>query len=371
MASKQPVRAARPFKHVRGVRGADGVVYWYHRLAKIRLPDDRASPEFAEAWAAAERSVKAGSARPRAPGTFADLVASFEASDDWRALADRTRDDYGKVRDWLLAGGAGRGFTRDLDQARAEQILDAALEAKKWRFAVFVLQYCRRLWNWSQEKAARKKRWGEGNPWRDIKAPKRPRELAGRKVNRPWKPEELSEVLARAPIGLRRAYVLGACGFDGSTMIGLKWSDYDQEAGVFAEQERTKTGVGGYTIVYGPLRPFLDDGARPSDHIVTNVPGEPFALANSLQTRSSEFLRELAAEGVVGEGLTLHGLRHTLAKAMADNGADIRAIQSALRHSTARMSLMYSEGASGKRAAIAGAGAVADWYNPKPKRVEE
>lgn len=340
----------------------DGSVHYYHRVAKIRLPDDFGSPEFAEAWAAAERSTRTAAPRGDAPGTFADLCAAFEASDDWGALAERTKADYCKVRDWLLAEGAGRGYTRELTQDRAERILDRALRETNWRFAVYVLQYCRRLWNWSQEKAARKKRWGEGNPWRDIKPPKRPRALAERETNRPWKPAEIAAALDRAPIGLRRAYVLGACGFDGGTMLGLGWADYDAERGVFADQAREKTGVGGYTIIYPPLRPFLEEGEKPSALIVTNTAGKPFANVNTLQTRSSEFLRGLAAAGIVGEGLTLHGLRHTLAKAIADAGADLRAIQAALRHSTARMSLQYSNKASGKRAAEAAAGAVEAFF---------
>lgn len=365
-------KAKKAFGNVNRVKRRDGSVYFYHRLAKVRLPDDYGSVEFAEAWASAEKAHRAGRPAGAAPGTFGELVDAFEASEDWQSLAERTRADYGKVRDWLASTGARSGFTRDLDQARAEKILQRALDATNWRFGVYVLQYCRRLWNWSQEKASRKKRWGEGNPWRDIPTPARPRALRGRKVNRPWHPEEIAAVLQRAPVGLRRAYVLGACGFDGSSMIGLKWADYDEEAGVFGnDEQRTKTGVTGYTIVYDVLRPFLEDGDRPSAFIVTNGNGEPFGVANALQTRSSEFLRGLAAtkdakgqpvEPVVGEGLTLHGLRHTLGKAIADAGGDLRAIQNALRHATPRMSIKYSDGASKRRAAEESAGRVDGFF---------
>jgi integrase len=353
---------AKAFRNVQRVRGRDGTVRLYHRVAKVRLPDDYGSPEFAEAWAAAEKSVRRASAQGYAPGTFGELVEAFEASEDWQALADRTRADYRKVRDWLYSQGAERGFTRELDQARAERILDAAVKETNWRFAVYVLQYCRRVWNWSQEKASRKKRWGDGNPWRDIPTPKKPRALAERETNRAWTPQELAAALERAPIGLRRAYVLGACGFDGGTMTGLRWTDFNEATGVFAGAERVKTGVAGYTIVYRPLRPYLEEGPRPSDFIVTNQNGAAFKTANALQTRSSEFLRGLATAGIVGEGLTLHGLRHTIGKALADTGADLRAIQSALRHSTARMSLKYSDGADKRRAAEGAADNVAEWF---------
>jgi len=235
--TKKSNRRALRFAGVQAVKRDDGRIHYYHRRARVRLPDEYGSPEFAEAWAAAERSIR--KARPgSATGSFGELVAAFEASEEWQSLAPRTRADYAKVRDWLFARGAGRAFTRDLDQAGAERILDAALQGTNWRFSVYVLQYCRRVWNWSQEKAIRKKRWGDGNPWRDIPAPKRPRAIAERDTNRPWTPRELAAVLERAPQGLRRAYVLGACGFDGGTMTALLWSDYDDAAGVFSASDR-------------------------------------------------------------------------------------------------------------------------------------
>lgn len=360
--------ANKAFPHVKAVKRNDGRFQYYHRVAKIRLPDEYGSPEFAEAWAVAERSIRSGRASRAAPGTFGDLVEAFEASEDWASLAPRTQADYRKARDYLFKLGAARGFTRELEQGRCEKILDAALEETNWRFAVYVLQYGRRVFNWSQEKAARKKRWGEGNPWRDIPTPAKPKALKRRKANRPWKAHEVIAALERAPFGLRRAYVLGACGFDGATMIGLRWADYDEKRGVFADEARTKTGVGGYTIVYGPLRAFLEEGPRPSDYIVTNLLGEPFRVANTLQTRSSEFLIGLAGETgedgepIVGEGLTLHGLRHTLGKAAADGGADIRAIQTLLRHSSENMSLYYSRQADGQRAAEAASAAISAFF---------
>lgn len=52
--AKRATRKA--FAHVRAVK-ANGSVYYYHRLAKVRLPDDIRSPAFAEAWAAAVLSL--------------------------------------------------------------------------------------------------------------------------------------------------------------------------------------------------------------------------------------------------------------------------------------------------------------------------
>lgn len=351
---------SKKFKNVKSVKRDDGRVQHYHRTARVRLPDDASSPEFAEAWASAERSVRTSAPSTAAHGSYSDLVTAFEASDDWRGLKPRTQADYAKVRDFMLLQKAGRKFTRAMRQEDAERILDTAIDTTNWRFAVYVLQYNRRLFNWSQEKASRKKRWGDGNPWRDIKAPRRPKAIAAVRRNRPWEPEELGVVLERAPLGLRRAYVLGASGFDGGTMLTLDWPHYDN--GGFANNAREKTGVAGFTIVPAPLRPFLELGPKFQGAIVTTAEGDPFATANAFQTRSSAFLRGLAAEGVVGPGLTMHGLRHTLGRAMAESGASIKAIQGALRHATERMAMKYSAGADQRRAVEEAAPGVAGWF---------
>ena len=107
MTKRSNRRAAR-FAGVQAVKRDDGRIHYYHRRARVRLPDEYGSPEFAEAWAAAERSIR--KARPgSATGSFGELVAAFEASEEWQSLAPRTRADYAKVRDWLFARGAGRG----------------------------------------------------------------------------------------------------------------------------------------------------------------------------------------------------------------------------------------------------------------------
>ena len=352
------------FKNVQSVRGRDGTLRRYHRTTRARLPDDIDSPDFAEAWAREERATRPGREVGAIAGTYGDLAGQFWQSDEFAALAARTQADYAKVRDYMLANGAENFVARDLMQEHVETILSVALDQTNRRFAEYVLQFNRRLFNWSQERAARKRRWGDGNPWRDVKLPKQKRRA--KQVNRPWEASELAEVLQRAPLGLRRAYVLGASGFDGGTMMTLDWDSYRD--GRIGDTARGKTGVTAATIVPAPLRPFLEQGERRPGPIVTNAHGEPFANVNAMQTRSSEFLRGLAADGVVGEGLTMHGLRHTLGRAMAETGAPIKAIQGALRHATERMAMKYSAGADQVRAGEDAVDHVGAWFNQEEKQ---
>lgn len=347
------------FPGVNPVRRRDAV-YYYHRASGVRLPDDYGSAAFAAAWAKAEALANAPSAQKRDPTSYLALVEAFKQSEDWGVLADQTRADYQKLFDWMSAQGSDGRPAAMLSQARCEKLLDLAVKELGWRRGLYVLQVNRRLYNWVLERAVRKRLWGEANPWADLASPQRPRH-APRK-NRPWKPEELAEVLLRAPIGLRRAYVLGASGMDGSTIVLRQWVEYRN--GGF-ELERGKTGAEAFVMVPGILRLFLEEGERPHARIATNQDGEAFVMANTLQTRSSAFLRGLAAEGVVGPGLTLHGLRHTMGKAVAESGGTLHAIQGALQHKSPRMALYYSSQAD-RRRALAGVGDALDSWLGSP-----
>jgi len=347
------------FKHVKRVERKGGRVDYYHRIAKVRLPGEYGSTEFIEAWLNAERAASAAASTPAPPrgSTYSGLWSAFTESPDWQRLQPRTQADYLKVRDWMISINAGEAIASELEQRQAEKLIDRALKDKRHRFAVYVLQVNRRIYNWVLERASRQHIWGDTNPWANIKAPKPPRTV---KKNPAWTPEEVAAVLARAPLGLARAYVLGASGFDGSTMWRLNWGDY--VAGTF-DNDRIKSGVSGHTIVPGPLRPLLEQGDRPSTRIITAPNGRPYQTLNSMQTASSRFLHKLADEGLVRKGLTMHGLRHTVGKAISESGGSLRAIQASLRHASTRMALHYSEAADRKRALQDVSEAVDEWFS--------
>ena len=336
----------------------------YHRATKTRLPDDYGSPAFAIAWAKAETSAAVATKAVSPRETYGGLCSAFAADDnpDWSKLAPNTQRDYRKCMAWMNRQGADPRPAAGLTQERCEILLDKAVKELGHRQGVYILQFNRRLYGWVLERAARQKIWGDKNPWAEIPTPAKPRAAIGAiKRNRPWKPEEVVEVLFAAPLGLRRAYVLGVSGLDGSTMVGLTWDDWNSKEGGFSA-ERVKTGAEGYINVLPLFRMFLEEGERPSAAIVTNQLGQPFKTANTLQTRSSDFLAGLAKKGVVGPGLTLHGLRHTLGKAVAEVGGTLGAIQMALQHATPAMSLHYSAAADKKRALRDTTSALENWF---------
>lgn len=345
------------FANINKVKRPDGGYYYYHRRTGARIDHEYGSPDFARAWAIEESKA----IQPKKPEqdrySYGGLWSAFKTSEEWKVLAPRTQADYDKVRRWMYNQDAGGKLASELTQARCEIILDRAIEDLGWRQGVYVLQVNRLLYRWVTKRAARKSIWGGDNPWRDIETPPKPKPK--RKPNRSWTPAEVAEVLERAPLGLRRAYVLGASGFDGETMCEREWEEYRN--GCFSI-DREKTGVPSVVMVPRILRPFLEDGDRPHARIVTAIPGHPFTVGG-LQKRSSEFLRGLAKDGVVGPGLTLHGLRHTIAKAIADTGGSFKAIQAALQHKSARMSLHYSAEADKTRALLAAADGLDSWFD--------
>jgi integrase len=344
------------FRNVNRVKWRDEV-YYYHRPSGIRLVGDYGSPEFARSWAEAEtkprgaRHISTGD-----PRSYSGLVDAFQNSAEWEALKPQTRADYSKLARWMHNQGAGNKPASGLTQDRCEKLLDKAVRELGWRRGLYVLQFNRRLYNWVLERAARKKQWGDTNPWIDLKNPQRPKDAP--KANRPWKGEELFEVLFDAPPGLRRAYVLGASGMDGSTIIARRWDEYRNGGFYFT---RPKTETESWAMVPPVFRFLLEADVERTGHVVLNQNGEPFVEANTLQTRSSEYLRKLAKAGKVGPGLTLHGLRHTAGKAIADSGGTLRAVQQALAHKTTRMALFYSEQADKKRALLDAASAFDEY----------
>ena len=71
------------------------------------------------------------------------------------------------------------------------------------------------------------------------------------------------------------------------------------------------------------------------------------------------FERGLEQEGVVGPGLTLHGLRHTVEGMLTEAGADPDTIRRVLAQRTLHMTLLYSDRAK-KHAATRGASGMLD-----------
>jgi len=106
-----PVRRDRPGQrgcvvyskittHINTVH-AKGRIYYYHRVTGERLSDDRRA-RYVRVQEINAALAQAGAIRKRLPaeGSMADLIELYKSSPEWKRLAARTRDQYGRYLDW-------------------------------------------------------------------------------------------------------------------------------------------------------------------------------------------------------------------------------------------------------------------------------
>jgi hypothetical protein len=91
------------------------------------------------------------------------------------------------------------------------------------------------------------------------------------------------------------------------------------------------------------LEIFLENLDQTSPFIAVRYSGEPWESEEQLQKQSSNFLTELARQGLVGPGLTEHGLRVTFAAEIRRvTGANDDQVAAALGDRDVRMGRHYT-----------------------------
>ena len=326
-------------KHVNKVR-AKGRTYYYHRPTGTRLKAEPGTLEFvSELDRLNKRHERKAEVRA---GTLGGLIASYLASPEFEGLAPRTKSDYYRVFDWLSGGEATP--LNAIDSPFVMQLRDLAFRKHKIRFANYVITILSLIFNWGKPRGLVKE-----NPAADVPKIKPPK---GRpQANRPWRQEEFEVVLLAASSGVRLAVAIAAyTGLREGDVIGLPWSAYDGRA---ITLRQGKTGEELWIPVHSSLKAELDAAARVSTIICTNSYDRPWTK-NGLAGSFFKLIRRLEAEGKIGEGLTFHGLRHTVAVALADAGCDTRTIMAITGHKAESMAALYTKGADTKRRATAG-----------------
>jgi integrase len=312
-----------------------GRVYYYHRRTMTRRAGEPGTTEFMDGLAAAERG---STAPPPLPGTLDALIGAYRAAPEFTGLAARTKADYQKVFDYLKP--LGPLPLGEVDRAFLYAVRDKAFGRKKRRFANYVLQVLSRLFNWGKSRGI-----ALDNPAADVETIRRPRDAPT--VNRRWTDAEFKTVMAEAADGMRIAIGLGGyIGFREGDAIAVAWSRYD---GTAFEVNQGKTGAPLWVPVHRELKLLLDawKSRRSSPIIVVGAKGRPYTQTG-FQTMFFGLLRRLKAEGKIGEGLSFHGLRHTVGNRLAEAGCDTRTIAAMLGQRTTAMAEHYSRAADRK-----------------------
>jgi integrase len=315
---------------VKGIKRyrARGRWYAYHRKTGTRLKAEFGTGEFFAELAGLERkSTKA------LPGTLGLLLASYRGSRTFKEdLAVSTQQGYGRMMN-LLKPLSDMPLVELTPQFIAG-LRDKMAEKHGRRIANYVLAVISVACEHGKEQGILK-----DNPVRGIKRVRRARGAPA--ANRPWTEAERQVVLTQGPPQIRIPVALGM-------FTGLRKSDVLKltKTAVRNSQISRRTSKTGQEVSI-PIHPDLAQLlAAESGHdavtIAVTTNGTPWTISGF----NSTFIKAIAKlldQGLVGEGLTFHGLRHTVGTLLIEAGADIDTVRRWLGQKTLAMAIHYSE----------------------------
>jgi integrase len=262
------------------------------------------------------------------------LIADYRAHPTFTDLAPRTKSDYQGQFDYLKPI-ADTPLVR-FDKPLIVRIRDKAAKDRGRKFANDLKARFSGLFGWGSERG-----YVSANHAAGIKDIRRPKDAPD--ANRPWTDDERHAVLAICP-----AHMLPALGLMMFMALGpkdalvLPKSSYK---GGEIGTRRSKTGEPVLWECPAPLKEILDQA--PTHDAITlcaNSDGMPWTVSGFRASWRPLKLR-LEREGKIGPGLTLSGLRHTVAVILRELGYDERTIADMLGQKTIEMARLYAKGA--------------------------
>jgi len=337
---------------VTSYRDRHGRTRWRFRSAgkTVALPGQPGEPAFEEA---ARRAVMGLPAKPRPAGLHTAIRPRsmrhgwtlVTRSADWQALSPATRQKNERLAEAFLAAPIVEGGdltwadapVADLRRRHVKAILaDHAATPHK---AKHLLTAIRRIVT-----AALDEEWIETDPTQRIGW--RP----AYKGWRAWRADELRAFLARWPAGTtpHLAFCLALwLGNRRGDIAALRWDQRETRTVRLRGQDRIVRGFvltpekrGGKRL-FVPEAPMLsaalEAAGRRGSHVLLTAYGRPFS-PKSLTGRMADWTRSAGLE----PGCTLHGLRKTLGKALAEGGASTRQLMDVLGHDDIDHAELYS-----------------------------
>jgi integrase len=307
----------------------NGKIYCYHRATGRRIEAEFGTGAFFAELALLDALVT--KVNPK-PGTLGGLFSEWRARPDADEHSPRYRADCAKVLDYLQP--LELMPLTELDRTIIVRLRDKTYKKRKRRFANYVVAVLSSFCSWGVDHGLL-----TDNPCRGVRPIKRPKDLP--RANRAWTDKERSVVLAIAPPQVK--VPLALCMFAGlreGDAITITKSAYD---GAAIGKRTNKSGQTIWWPCPAPLRAILE--AAPKHGAVTiaaNSRGRPWT-ANGFRAVVFKMIRKLEAEGLVGPGLTIHGLRHTVAKILREIGYDNETIADALGQSSPGMARHYAK----------------------------
>lgn len=270
--------------------------------------------------------------------TLGWLVAWFldkERNPDFAKLADRTRKEYKACLLYLEPEYEARLDT--ITQPAMYDVRDRCAVDKWPAFADKLVTAASSMF-----KQAVRRGWMKSNPAIGVERVSKP----NRNANREWSPEEWVIVVKRAPPALLTPYMIARyIGYRSQSIVAVRWENYkpDHRFGMCFRMGHRKNDELHWLPAAPVLQDYLATLDRTSEYIAVRKNGKPWDSEKQLQTRSSNFLAKLKTDGVIGQGLTLHGLRATFAAEIKRvTGANDDQVAAALGDRDARMGAHYT-----------------------------
>ena len=290
--------------HLRGLnkatkRLADGrrVTYYYAWRGGPLLRGEPGSPEFIASY----NEAVARKVMP-ARGTLLSVLREYQASEDFRQLAQRTRDDYKRI------------IQKEIEPEYSDFPLSALTDRRtrgifmRWRDGLALKSHRQADYAWTV--LARVLSWGmnrgsiTANP-----CEKGGRLYRGNRADKVWTLDDEALFLERAPEHLRLPLLLGLwTGQRQGDLLRLPWSAYD---GSHIRLRQSKTGARVVIKVGAPLKAALDSTAKRSTLILVNSDDTPWTKDGF----RASWRKACARAGIVG--VTFNDLRGTAVTRLA------------------------------------------------------
>lgn len=308
---------------------AKGRWYAYHRKTGIRLRAEFGTAEFIAQLAGIERKLETAEALP---GTLGLLFSSYRGSPAFGDLAPATRQGYARMMNLLKPLDAMPLV--ELSSQFVAGLRDRVAAMHGRRQANYVLAVLSVACEHGKEHGI-----VQDNPVKGVKRMKRARGVTA--ANRPWSIQECRTVLNEIPYQLRLPVAL-------AMFTGLRKGDVlALTKGAIRDgriwRRTNKTGQEVSIPVHPDLARLLATAPRhDAVTVAATTNGTPWTESGF----NSSFIKAMAAlkrDGKVGEGLTFHGLRHTVGTLLVEAGYDLDTVRRWLGQKTLAMAIHYSE----------------------------
>ena len=326
-------------------------VYWFYRRAGQRIPITSSEGKrlaygeagFLDAYERIHESFGLPARDGPVVGTLTHVIESYRAAPEFRALAPKTRKDYGRFLDTLKEKHGHRSVAAMPREAVFKLRDDHQATPRTANYIVSVLRVILTYAEDRRQTFRLPPHWT--NPAR------RPKKLKTGDGHRPWEEVEITAFRKQWDIAtlervLFEAFLnTGQRGGDIAPMIRQQYFRGE----IAVAQEKTRERV--WIPASRDLRIALDPWLEGQDQHVVLFPtptGRPLKVDHM-----RHLMREAMRSAALPDECTLHGLRYTFATRGLELGLDWQTVESIVGHRTAEMAFKYTEKRRRSRLAIA------------------